>query len=343
MISIYIPRIHNKYDKNTICKMFHCFGIALISSVVFTQINRRMKKAIISIEEFYETKNAFDVKDAIEHNKAYYLWIKSSNGDSSNGDSSNGVYWILRKNKCMIKTLNEDRIKRLEDVVARQSEQIERLQQSVEQLFVGHANLDECDIQMYRSVLYNEGEMADKRRECLFLAYKKNEYQGDECFDTYNCKNYWEYKKHKDDNENPILNMYDSNSMMDNEVPIVTLNDLNTMFYAEYCSFSDDDSDDDDSDDDDSNDDMPPLIPFNPLMETPYNSDTDDDMPPLIDLNPLMETTYNSDTDDEMPPLIPFGFVTDKKKTEEKEVIDASGCVTEKTDENLVIDGFTLI
>jgi hypothetical protein len=126
--------------------------------------------------------------------------------------------------------------------------------------------------------------------------------------------------------------------MMDNEVPIVTLNDLNTMFYAEYCSFSDDDSDDDDS-----NDEIPPLIPFNPLMETPYNSDTDDDMPPLIDVNPLMETPYNSDTDDDMPPLIPFGCGTDKKKTEEKEVIDASGCVTEKTDENLVIDGFTLI
>ena len=317
MTSIYIPRIPNKYDENTIGKIFHCFGIASISSVVFTPINRRIKKAIISIEEFYDTKNASDVKDAIEHNKAYYLYINSSN------------YWILRKNKCLNHTLNEDRIKRLEDVVARQSEQIERLQQSVEQLFVGHANLSECDIQMYRSVLYNEGELADKRRECLFLEYKKNEYQDDESFDTYNCKNYWEYKKHKDDNENPTLNMYDSNSMMDDvsEVPIVTLNDLNTMFYAEYGSFSEDDSDDDDSDDDD--DEMPPLIPFNPLMETPYNSDTDDEMPPH-----------------DMPPLIPFGCVTDKKKTDEKEVesdIDASGCVTEKTDENQVIDGFTLI
>ena len=81
-------------------------------------------------------------------------------------------------------------------------------------------------------------------------------------------------------------------------------------------------------------------------METPYNSDTDDDMPPLIHFNPLMETPYNSDTDDDMPPLIPFGCVTDKKKTDENEVesdIDASGCVTEKTDENQVIDGFTLI
>ena len=319
MTSIYIPRIPNKYDENTICKMFHCFGIACISSVVFTPINRRMQKAIISIEEFYETKNASDVKDAIEHNKAYYLYINSSN------------YWILRKNKCMIKTLNEDRIKRLEDVVARQSEQIERLQQSVEQLFVGHANLSQDDIQMYRSVLYNDGEMADKRRECLFLEYKKNEYQDDESFNIYNCKNYWEYKQRN--NELPTLNLYDSNSMMDDdsEAPTLTLNDLNSMFN------SDDDTDDDD---------MPPLIPFNPLMETPYNSDTDDEMPPLIPFNPLMETPYNSDTDDEMPPLIPFGFVTDKKKTDEKEVesdIDASGCVTEKTDENQVIDGFTLI
>ena len=324
MTSIYIPRIPNKYDENTICKMFHCFGIACISSVVFTPINRRMQKAIISIEEFYDTKNAFDVKDVIEHNKAYYLYINSSN------------YWILRKNKCMIKTLNEDRIKRLEDVVARQSEQIERLQQSVEQLFVGHANLSQDDIQMYRSVLYNDGEMADKRRECLFLEYKKNEHEDDESFDIYNCKNYWEYKQQKDDNELPTLNIYDLKSTMDNEAPILTLNDLNTLFNAEYGSFSDDDSDDE----------MPPLIPFNPLMETPYNSDRDDEMPPLIDFNPLMETPYNSDTDDEMPPLIPFGCVTDKKKTDEKEVesdIDASGCVTEKTDENQVIDGFTLI
>ena len=319
MTSIYIPRIPNKYDENTICKMFHCFGIACISSVVFTPINRRMQKAIISIEEFYETKNASDVKDAIEHNKAYYLYINSSN------------YWILRKNKCMIKTLNEDRIKRLEDVVARQSEQIERLQQSVEQLFVGHANLSQDDIQMYRSVLYNDGEMADKRRECLFLEYKKNEYQDDESFNIYNCKNYWEYKQRN--NELPTLNLYDSNSMMDDdsEAPTLTLNDLNSMFN------SDDDTDDDD---------MPPLIELNPLMETPYNSDTDDEMPPLIPFNPLMETPYNSDTDDEMPPhdmppLIPFGFVTDKKEVESD--IDASGCVTEKTDENQVIDGFTLI
>jgi len=51
------------------------------------------------------------------------------------------------------------------------AEQINRLQQTLEQVFCNDDNLSDQQIEMFSDVLYDNGAVANKDSECLFHAY----------------------------------------------------------------------------------------------------------------------------------------------------------------------------
>jgi len=184
MTSIYIPRIGINTDEISMQIVFENLLIGRVSRVDFVPIdsNTRMKKAFVHMSEYYDTEIAFEIKDAFNNNIAYQLYP----------DVDSRHYWILLKNKCPIPetTLNVHQLAEnhriLEEVVFKQTEQIdglqrsnermaeqiERLQQTLEQ-FLGHTTMSEKQFKMFVDVLYDHGTFVDKGRGCLFKAYRQ--------------------------------------------------------------------------------------------------------------------------------------------------------------------------
>ena len=184
MTSIYIPRIGINTDEISMQIVFDKLLIGRVSRVDFVPIdsNTRMKKAFVHMSEYYDTEIAFEIKDAFNNNIAYQLYP----------DVDSRHYWILLKNKCPIPetTLNVHQLAEnhriLEEVVFKQTEQIdglqrsnermaeqiERLQQTLEQ-FLGHTTMSEKQFKMFVDVLYDNGTFVDKGRGCLFKAYRQ--------------------------------------------------------------------------------------------------------------------------------------------------------------------------
>ena len=130
MTSIYIPLINVvTFNEEKIQKVFEELQIGVVSRVDFVAIEgtSRMKKAFVHLSKYYDTQLSLDIKLKFDEDLAFRLYP----------DMDNRVYWILLKNKCPIPetTLNVHQLAEnhriLEELVVKQAEQIERLQQTV--------------------------------------------------------------------------------------------------------------------------------------------------------------------------------------------------------------------
>ena len=150
--SIYIPRISVSYDEDYIKSAFKNLDIGLVTRVDFaTNDNGFFRKAFIHVGEYFDSMLANDIRNAHMDEKSFNLYADFVN---------KSVYWILLKNHKPVQetTLNIHQVvenhRILEEIVMKQEEKIERLQQTVYQL-IHLMNLKPHETAIFNSVLLN--------------------------------------------------------------------------------------------------------------------------------------------------------------------------------------------
>jgi hypothetical protein len=150
--SIYIPRISASYDEDYIKSAFKNLDIGLVTRVDFaTNDNGFFRKAFIHVGEYFDSMLANDIRNAHMDEKSFNLYADFVN---------KSVYWILLKNHKPVQetTLNIHQVvenhRILEEIVMKQEEKIERLQQTVYQL-IHLMNLKPHETAIFNSVLLN--------------------------------------------------------------------------------------------------------------------------------------------------------------------------------------------
>jgi hypothetical protein len=164
--SFYIPRILSNYTEQNVCDIFEQEGIGMVQRVDFTPINPRpgfgvnvsdvVRSAFVHFTTIYSTEVASHIVSILETGEAYKFYINNRN------------YLLLLKNRAPVaatmmnihqvvdncRVLEESiaeksnstekrfeeqatRIAQLEDTVAKQSVDIDRLQQTIYQMLGG--------------------------------------------------------------------------------------------------------------------------------------------------------------------------------------------------------------